>query len=42
MFNDTRKTTSSDDESENEETPCLVPIEKDSVVDDEVEGEVEG
>ena len=42
MFLDTKKTRSSDDESESEETSCAVPAKKDSVVDNEVEVEEVG
>lgn len=41
MFQDTKKTTSSDDESESEETPCVVPSVNDAIVEDEVEVEPE-
>ena len=42
MFQETKKTGSSDDESESKETPCAVIAQKDSNVDEDVEVEEEG
>ena len=42
MFQDTKKTSSSDDKSESEETPCAVPVVDDGVVNDEMHVKPEG